>query len=156
MRPLFILTSLLLVASPIVHAAPFEISADMQEVTDGATGLVWRRCVEGMQWDGTTCAGQAAKFSFDKARAQAQAAANSSKKAWRVPTRDELLALLDRKPGTSPKASETFPQTPAAPFWSSTPYTSDGQRGTYVHFSNATDYNDYRSSQFYVRLVREK
>lgn len=136
-------------------AAPFEISADGQEVADKATGLVWRRCVEGMQWDGTTCAGQAMRMSFEKARVQAQAAAASSKLAWRVPARDELLGLLDRKPGTSPAPSSTFPQSPASPFWSSTPYTSDGQRAVYVHMSNASDYNDYRSSQFFVRLVRK-
>lgn len=156
MRTPHIAVPILLALSSAAFAAPFEISTDGLEVTDGATGLTWRRCVEGMRWDGSTCAGQGVKLTFDKARAQAQSAAAESKRAWRVPTRDELLALLDRKPGTSPMPSPVFPETPAAPFWSSTPYTSDGQRGVYVHFSNATEYNEYRSSTFYVRLVRGK
>jgi hypothetical protein len=144
----------LLVLAGGAQAAPFEISADGQEVTDRGTGLVWRRCVEGLQWDGKTCAGQPTRMSFAAARSQAQAMATSTKVAWRVPTRDELLGLLDRKPGTSGTPSNTFPQSPASPFWSSTPYTSDGQRAVYVHMSNASDYNDYRSSLFFVRLVR--
>lgn len=152
LRPVF--TCALLALALPAAAAPFEISADGQEVTDAATGLVWRRCTEGMQWDGSTCAGVAQRFTFDKARAQAQAVSAQTKKAWRVPTKDELLVLLDRKPGTSPRPSHIFPETPPSPFWSSTPYTSDGQRAMYVHFSNASDYNDYRSSNFFVRLVR--
>lgn len=145
-----------LAVSTPVFAAPFEISASGQEVTDVATGLVWLRCVEGMQWDGTDCTGQALKFSFDGARLRAQSVAGAAKAAWRVPTNAELVALLDRAPGTPARSSNIFPTAPLTSHWSSVPYTNDGMRGTYVHFGNGTEAGDYRSSQFNVRLVRRK
>lgn len=148
--------ALLLALAAPAGAAPFEVSADGQEVTDAATRLVWRRCAEGMQWDGTTCSGTPQKYTFDQAARQAQAQAGADKKAWRVPTLKELMSLVEGGRGSPPVPREAFPETPAKPFWSSSPYTQDGIRGSYVHFSNGGEYFDYRSNAYHLRLVRSK
>ena len=76
-----------------------------------------------MRWDGKACSGKTAKFSYAAAKKAAGAAERSN--GWRIPTRDELVALVDmstkKKPHIDPQA---FPKTPAAPFWAIPP----GQR----------------------------
>jgi len=42
----------------------FAVSADGQQVTDSTSGLVWRRCAEGMKWNGSICAGKPLKYTF--------------------------------------------------------------------------------------------
>lgn len=151
-----LLAPLLLALAAPAWAAPFEVSADGLEVTDSATGLVWRRCAEGMQWDGTTCSGAPQKYTFDQAAKQAQAQAGADKKAWRVPTLKELMSLVEGGRGSPPVPKAAFPETPPKQFWSSSGYTQDGIRGSYVHFTNGGEYFDYRSNQYHVRLVRSK
>ena len=71
----------------------FKLSADGQEVHDSLTKLSWRRCTEGMSWNGKACAGKATKFSYANAQKYASAQASGG---WRLPTKDELLTLLDK------------------------------------------------------------
>jgi hypothetical protein len=149
-----LIAAALALATTAAVAAPYEISADGLEVADTQNGLTWRRCAEGLQWDGAACSGQPQLFTFDQARAHAQAQAGAAGKPWRVPTMKEMLQLAAGRNGPPSIDARTFPGTPPKPFWSSTPYTSDGQRGSYVHFANGSEYNDYRSSRLHLRLVR--
>ncbi|MEO7887283.1 MAG: hypothetical protein ABIR76_11110, partial [Polaromonas sp.] len=52
----------------------FSPSADGQDITDSRTGLIWRRCAEGMVFKGKTCTGQATFLSAPDAAARAKAA----------------------------------------------------------------------------------
>ena len=66
------------------------------EVKDNITGLVWRQCVEGLS--GASCTtGQAKAATQAEALALAAAAAGADKKPWRLPTKQELASLVDRK-----------------------------------------------------------
>jgi hypothetical protein len=97
-------------------------SADGAEVTDSRTGLIWRRCAEGMTWSKTTCTGKATFGNQRQAAALATAQATNSN-AWRLPTLQELNTLLAvreidvGKAAIDPKA---FPATPIARYWTST------------------------------------
>jgi Protein of unknown function (DUF1566). len=52
--------TLLALAAAASHAqGRYAISSDGQEVTDSTSHLTWRRCAEGMRWDGKTCSRQA-------------------------------------------------------------------------------------------------
>jgi Protein of unknown function (DUF1566) len=144
----------LLALASTAFAAPFEISADGQEVTDSATSLVWRRCAEGMQWNGNECAGDAKMLWWNDAVAHAKAQAKGGK-AWRLPTLPELSGIVDKTqppPMIDPKA---FPNAPAMHYWSSQ-VGKASHEAHYVYFITGTTDFDRKDTPFFVRLVRNK
>lgn len=150
-------TSLFLLMN-FAQANSYAVSTDGQEVTDDSTGLIWRRCAEGMTWDGTTCAGTALTFTHENALIRGETESISSGKSWRVPNVRELGSIVDRT--RSPAIDPTvFPATPTARFWSSSPYSVDPSLAWYVSFDRGwVDYNSAvspgRSVSNAVRLVR--
>jgi hypothetical protein len=68
-------------------------SPDGTEVTDSTTGLVWRRCVEGMLWssDAQTCVGNATRFRWRELLKHAKA---NRPGGWRVPNVKELTSIV--------------------------------------------------------------
>ena len=69
------------------------LSKDGQEVIDTRSGQAWSRCVEGMQWDGKRCKGEALALTHKEALARATARRNADGQAWRVPRVTELRRL---------------------------------------------------------------
>lgn len=112
-----------LVALP-AHAV-FTISVDSQEVTDTVTNLIWRRCAEGMNWNGTTCSGTATIYTHANALLRARNEATNSGKDWRLPNVKELESLMDRSRSNPAIDLVAFPATPASYFWSSS-YSAGG------------------------------
>jgi hypothetical protein len=151
---LLALTALLLIQAP-AQAAPFTFSADGQEATDQATGLIWRRCAEGMAWANATCTGTALSFTHEHALLRAKSEAIASANAWRLPSVKELVSLVDRT-RTSPAIDvAAFPATPSAWFWSSSPYAGDSYRAWYVYFGlGYVSTYGRNSGDGAVRLVR--
>ena len=148
---------------PLVAVAePYLISKNGSEVTDKKTGLIWRRCVEGMRWNGKTCVGKASALTRAAALQLAINQTTSTSVAWRLPNKDELVSIVDydSHPAINTKV---FPATPAQPFWVDSPaFTfvnqsgkSDNLFGWFVNFDDGYVHqkNDLRDS-YHVRLVR--
>jgi len=150
------LFSLLVASAAASHAQNrFTVSADGQEVLDTTTQLTWRRCPEGQQWSGTTCSGKLAKFSYAGAKKQAAGAAKADGKGWRVPARNELVALIDKNAPKKPKIDRTaFPATPTTPFWASRPGTDDNLNAWLVSFGSGKVTGNAGQAKFALRLVR--
>ncbi|MBI5450000.1 MAG: DUF1566 domain-containing protein [Gammaproteobacteria bacterium] len=128
------------------------ISTNGTEVTDPKTGLIWRRCSEGMNWDGASCAGVASRFNHEEALLQAAAQASSTGMAWRLPDVEELESLFNWiESGIDPIV---FPDTPADAFWSASPYVGYSGLAWSVYFGNGNVHFSLRSFSYYVRLVR--
>jgi hypothetical protein len=144
-----------LLLAPAMAAPRYTPSADGQEIADSKTGLVWRRCAEGMDWKGNTCTNNAVFSNYFGAEARAKTAATSGK-PWRLPTLKELSGIVavreaeEGKPAIDPVA---FPATPVARFWTS----SSVGRGyfMYVAFTEGSAGEGERNSPGAVRLVRE-
>ena len=154
------LAPLLLLAAGCVWAdAPFTVSADGTEVTDGRTGLVWRRCAEGMAATGGTCTGTASTFTHEQSLTRARDQATSTSVAWRLPNVKELASIADRSRSIPAIDTVAFPATPANAFWSSSPNVGSAGFAWYVGFYNGNVGNFPRGSisgsAMPVRLVRD-
>jgi hypothetical protein len=150
-----LLISLLYTSSFCALAAPFAISADGQEVTDIKSGLVWRRCAEGMVASGGTCTGVATNFTHEAALNHANDQANSTGFAWRLPNIKELSILVDKSrldPAIDPVA---FPATPSFYFWSSSPWAGVALSAAWsINFGSGHMFSLERNNAPNVRLVR--
>lgn len=131
------------------------VSADGQEITDGKTGLVWRRCVEGMQWDGRTCTGVPDFFMWEHALHRAESVAHDTGVHWRLPNVKELASLVDTSaPGLAIDLA-AFPGTPNDQFWTSSPYNTDAFYAWAVHTFFGAVYFTYLEDTAAARLVRD-
>lgn len=126
----------------------FAVSADGRQVTESSSGLVWRRCAEGMTWSGSACTGKPLKVTFAGAKAAAG-------KGWRVPTKEELLSLVDAQAKKKPRIDATaFPNTPSTPFWATRAGSDDDLNAWLVNFANGRVRGNIGQAKFPVRLVR--
>ncbi|MEO7493541.1 MAG: DUF1566 domain-containing protein [Massilia sp.] len=164
------MAAMLTAFSPLANAAcnGADINADAPDarytsatdtVTDLATGLVWKRCAEGLS--GATCTGTA--FTGDWSQALARVAAvnsgaagtiNAGSTDWRLPNRAELASLVERKCAAPAINSAVFPATPAQSFWSSSPYALIATTSWYVDFNAGDVGAALKTSLKNVRLVR--
>ena len=140
-----------------VSARPYAISTDGSEVADQKTGLIWRRCPEGMVYSGETCRGTARTYTHEAALRQAAAQASSTGIAWRLPNVKELSSIADKSFSHLAIDSAAFPATPSGLFWSASP------NAVYSNYAGGVDFGDGyvsdgyvgdRGSSGYVRLVR--
>lgn len=137
------------------RAGGFAVSADGREVTDTRTGLIWRRCPEGMDWQGGRCTGAPLYFMWYEALQHAQSRARASNTVWRVPNVKELASLLDRKQAYLAIDDDAFPGTTNDQYWSSTPYAADAFYGWIVHFFYGSVYYTYLEDMGALMLVRD-
>ncbi len=121
---------------------------------DTTTDLVWRRCSEGQTWDGSTCSGEAVKYTWQQALKLAQQASNEDLLGWRLPNVKELATLTERDCVRPAINSSLFPATPPDDFWTSTPSADDPDRAWVVAFFNASHSIKEKDRFIYVRLVR--
>ncbi len=122
-------------------------------IFDNVTGLTWQKCPMGQS--GLDCAtGSAGAYDWASA-GTACSNLNLAGAGWRLPSRMELLTIVDY--GISNPAINTayFPNTQTVnPYWSSAAYAPNISTAWYVHFSNGhTNYYD-KTNTFYVRCVR--
>jgi len=154
--PAIFITIFLSVLPVLSNAQPYVISPDGNEVTDQKTGLIWRRCAEGMIYNGSTCTGSPSLFTDQEALAHAASQANNTGIAWRLPNVRELSTIVDKSQRNPSIDRTAFPTTPAHWFWTSTPFVDVGYVGAWlVSFDNGFVLS-YRFSGFgyHVRLVR--
>jgi len=152
--------SCLVAALALVATAPasaqgrYAVSADGNEVTDSAAHVTWRRCAEGLRWNGKACQGKLMKFTYHEARKRAADAAASGG-AWRLPTRAELSGLVVRGKKKPLIDSTAFPNTPPQQFWATRPGSDDDLNAWLVSFSNGRVYGNVGQARFPLRLVRD-
>ncbi len=126
-------------------------------VTDNKTGLMWKRCVEGLS--GSTCeSGTANTFTWQTALQQPGVVNNGSGFAgyhdWRLPNIKELRSLVEEKCFNPAINLTRFPNTTFSYVWSGSP-CADGSDGAWVvGFNSGDSYNNIRNYDNQVRFVR--
>ena len=139
----------------------YRVLGDGSEVLDTKTKLIWKRCVEGMKWDGKTCTGKAETYIHDSAVKLAEKQA-TSEKVWRLPEVSELKGLIVKKKGDLAINQEVFPATPNERVWSgeslNSPITlvyGTANHRVYVDYALAREGSNPANYVYAVRLVRK-
>ena len=84
--------------------AMLEVSEDGRDVIDRRARLLWPRCVEGMHWNGKTCAGLPELFTHKQAQALAAERAKQDGVRWRLPRVNVMRRLIARYTPARPVA----------------------------------------------------
>ncbi len=134
-------------------------------VTDTKTGLMWKRCMEGLS--GVNCEeGKVKEYTWNEAVERFKDVEYAGYKDWRLPTIDELKTLVHcskgkDKDGTCKDGSErptinqqAFPNAEASLVWSGSPVADNSDAAWSVHFDYGYSYYGGRGSFSAVRLVR--
>lgn len=139
----------LLASAGALAQSRYTFSRDGGEVTDRQTGLTWRRCAEGMTWNGTVCTGAPTQFTFDNAQVHLQ-----SQKGWRIPDVKELDSLVDRTRSNPAIDVAAFPGTVSRWHWTSSPYAGNPSTAWVVDFTYGSIYDSFKGFSLALRLVR--
>jgi hypothetical protein len=111
-------------------------------VLDRVTGLMWQQRVDERQLTFADAAQHCAELSL------------AGHEDWRLPSRLELVSILDTLRTQPAIDVAAFPNTPSDWFWSSTLAGGDPQSAWYVYFYFGYPKTDLISNQFSVRCVR--
>lgn len=127
--------------------------------TDTETGLMWLRFTYGQKWIENNAISNAKKIKWDDALsipAEFNQKGYAGYNDWRLPTKDELITLVDKNKGTSANYidSNVFPKSKTS-YWSSTPYAYNSKYAWSVFFSNGCNDWNLKSNNYYVRLMRD-
>jgi hypothetical protein len=131
---------------------------------DNATGLIWEvKTSSGLRNQSNTYTNYDSSYGTptqiaDPANSQGFVAAVNTASLcgygeWRLPSKDELLGLVNLTATPSINATY-FPNTPGALFWTASPLAGNAANAVDIDFSNGAVYNDARSLYNHVRLVR--
>ena len=145
-------------------------------VKDTKTGLMWKRCTEGLS--GSDCSmGKAKTYNWNKAVNKFKNISYAGYSDWRLPTVKELNTLVYCSNGIKPEYKkdgywskkdcssgntkyqkptinqQVFPNTSYI-YWSSSPSVDFSYLAWSIYFSYGYDGGDRRSSELFARLVR--
>jgi hypothetical protein len=101
---------------PTTPSSEFRVLKEGAVVRHETTNLEWRRCLEGMSWDGSTCKGRPKKMGWEEALKYAE-----NKPGWRMPNINELRSIVERCRMNPAVNQEVFPSTPNVALHSSSP-----------------------------------
>jgi len=126
-------------------------------VTDTATGLMWKQCLEGQS--GPACAtGTPTGYNWGDALALAEASTFAGYGDWRLPNQKELRTLVEECRASPAINDAVFPNTPANSYaWSGSPrYAGGGVHSLVVNFDTGNSSFAQRNlaAVVHVRLVR--
>jgi len=130
---------------------------DDDTVTDLFTGLMWKRCSEGLPFD-QYCSGDLKTYSWQEAL-QIPEVLNASGgylgyTDWRLPNVKELRSIVAADLYNPAIYGFEFPKTGSIGYWTSTAGIEDHSTAWYVDFTGGESGTSSRSTYYGVRLVR--
>jgi len=141
----------------IGHSTPEDnfVINDDGTVTGKYTGLMWMRCSLGQTWDGKTCQGTAGIYSWISSLTVSSGDEFAGYKNWRLPNKNELESIVEVRCSSPAINTRLFPATPAAFFWTSSPYAGVLGGAWSVDFAYGTVNASAKTGKIHVRLVRD-
>jgi hypothetical protein len=128
-----------------------------QMVIDLEFGVEWLRCSIGQRWNGENCVGKILQISIETADQAITQANDQLGPGWRLPTKEELSALVcEICPGLKIN-EEIFPDTFGGPYWTSDTNRFARRHQWTVNFFTGHSYGRFFPTQeMAVRLVRDR
>jgi hypothetical protein len=119
-------------------------------VTDTATGLMWKRCLEGHTYSDGVCSGTLTTANWEEALSLV------TNTDWRLPNIKELQSIVEEQCYQPAVNLELFPNTPAAEVWSNSPWADSPTSNVWIiHFNQGDMILGAKSASYNVRLVRD-
>lgn len=137
-----------LVRGAAVPAPSFVLNG--AEATDQSTGLIWKRCAEGMTYAAGNCTGTAATYTLESALQLATGQTGG----WRLPNVKELASIIDRSVAGRAFDLSVFPANPINLYRTTTPRADFPGYAQFISFRDGSSYALDTSYLYYVRLVR--
>lgn len=123
-------------------------------VTHHPTGLMWKRCVEGLT--GAACAsGTATGYTWQGALQLADGHDFAGYSDWRVPNIKELTSIVEMSCYDPAINLSVFPNDPGLRVWSASPDANHSNYAWYVNFADGGDHYNPRDTTKWLRLVRD-
>jgi len=146
-RACYMMTVVMLVASCLQHAhasaPPGRYAITNTVVKDNRTGLLWQRAVDAdsyTQADGVTYCSSLNLGGFAS--------------GWRLPTRAELLSIVDVTAVEPAIDASAFPNTPSDIFWTSSPDARSSLSAWVVYFTAGSTGTSPPTDPHRVRCLR--
>jgi Protein of unknown function (DUF1566) len=128
------------------------------EILDTKTALIWKRCSEGMQWNGVGCSGTAKEFAWVDVRRHASSP-ELIEQGYRVPERGEVRSIFEKNTCSYEAMSDSVFDDAAANnyFWSGS-VAAYGASGTFVPKMDSGRGGDAnrRTGMTLLRMVRSQ
>jgi len=122
-------------------------------IIDKQSGLMWTKCPIGLS--GAQCQrGQTQKHTWLAALDVATNFDFLNKQDWRLPSKNELMSLVDASCSPTLIDHSIFPDSDISIFWSSSKRRDDNL-AQYVDFKDGLEYSKSRFQYYSVRLVRD-
>jgi hypothetical protein len=122
---------------------------------DKKTGLIWKRCMEGYSWNGSSCTGSAGLATWQSALQQAAASTFAGSSSWRLPNMRELASIAERG-CVNPQVNLTvFPNMPTVFIWSATPSAQSAQNAWTGGSGFQNNLDHPKTNAYGVLLVRD-
>ena len=127
------------------------------------TGLTWKRCHEGWDWNGSTCVDNSGTPDYYTWSAALQRGPANDGFAgfsdWRLPNSKEFRSIVEQRNWQPAINTTVFPNTPTGPhpqfiFWSASPYVPDASLAWSVNFYSGDVVALDKDNTYAVRLVR--
>ena len=126
-------------------------------VTDTATGLMWKRCLEGLTYSPGSCTGTPTVVNWDGALSLVKNYTGfAGYTDWRLPNIKELQSIVEEQCYQPAVNLELFPNTPDTTVWSNSPMaTSPSTLVWIIDFSQGDMVYADKTMSYSVLLVRD-
>jgi hypothetical protein len=120
-------------------------------VIDTVTGLWWQQPIDLTNTQNKNCASGCTQAQAIAYCANLTLAGHCD---WRLPTRIELVSIVDYTKSSGTINGTAFPNTPSASFWTSSPYAPSAGNAWHIHFNDGSVDTTSVGSTDRVRCVR--